>query len=178
MSPGTLCRRLAFLAVMGLTCASCAAGQHARMESRVEKLEQELAGVQARMDVFSLQSESIAVGLEKQRARLEQVFPPTAQWLELAPGATIRWYLGDEAGNLHVQCIAPPSGDAAGRVEIMTDENSLDWSPREGQSLEFTWEAGEKQEAVVITYHRSLERAGGELYGLFSIAPVGALDLP
>ncbi len=177
MRVGGLARSWVAVVVAVAAMAGCAVGRHGRLERDVARLEQELVELQKRVDAHSLQTESIAVGLDKQRARVDRVLPPTAQWLKLVPGETIQWYVGDETGTLYVQCVAAPSGPGAARVVVMTDEATMEWSPLVGESREYAWKSG-RDTGVVVTFHGALTRADGTVYGLFSISTAVELELP
>jgi len=155
--------------LIALTTSSCISARIAALEERLETEVAEHEALAIRTDDQSLRSESVAKGLEKISERLNRAWPPNAQWLKLARGATIKWYLDQDINNVYVQFLEMDNAAAGVLISVTNGEKRAAHLIRPGEAVELLPSHSEGSRGLMICYHQQLKRADGSAYGLFSV---------
>lgn len=141
--------------------------------ARVTRLEAELHTLRSQLETtqadYELRLQSATVAIDKNRARVDEIVPPDAQWMRLGEGESLRWYLGEGIDSVYVQFLRAEG--ALGQVEVglsCRDEVSTHVL-QPGESAERLLTVPPPPRRLILSLHQLRRGADGVTYGLFSV---------
>lgn len=168
--------------MLPLVAGALAAGAACVPATRLAQVELELAELRQAVEAreaepeYELRLQSSTVAIEKNRARLDRIVPPDAQWMLLEFGGSLKWYVDAEVDTVYVVFRELAEDEASVEVTFSTPERQTVHRMRPGETVEHRMEGLDPPRAVALTLHRIRHTDGGPSLGLFSVVP--ATELP